>query len=106
MVEKEKREFAGWWFWILMLLVITSIIFAGLKYMGVIGGTVVERVTFENSFQYSEAVKAQIANDEAVIAEIEGKLLNPNLDENTRYNLNAQVSAARVRISTARSKQR
>lgn len=73
--------------------------------MGLIGGTVVERKVFENSFQHSEALNSQIATDEAVVAEIERKLINPNLDADTKHNLEAQAAAARIRISTARGKQ-
>lgn len=77
----------------------------GLRSLGLIGETVVERKVFEQSYQRSEALKSRIAIDKATLAEIAGKLSNPNLDKNTRFNLQAQASAARIRISTARSKQ-
>lgn len=77
----------------------------GLKSMGLFGGTVVERKVFEQSYQRSEALKSQVATDEAALVEIERQLTNPNLDPDTRYALEAQASAARVRIATARSKQ-
>lgn len=76
-----------------------------LRSCGLIGSTVVERKVFEESYQRSEALKSQIATDEATIANIEGQLRNPNLDEDTRYNLEAQKRAAETRINAAKAKQ-
>lgn len=104
-MDQERKEFGKWWVWGLFLLVISIVVLTVLSYGGIFTKTVVERKVFEQSYQRSEALKSQIATDEAVIAEIEGKLLNPNLDNNTKYNLKAQMSAARIRISTARRKQ-
>lgn len=73
--------------------------------LGLWGKTVVERKVYEASYQRSEALKSQIATDEAVVAEIQRQLANPSLDEDTRHNLEAQAAAARIRIATARSKQ-
>jgi len=69
-----------------------------------VGATAVERVVFENSYQRSESIKQQIATDEANLTEIERKLANPELDKSTRVNLEAQASAARVRLAAARSR--
>lgn len=90
---------------ILAVIVIFSLVGFTLKSLGLIGGTFVERKVFEQSYQRSEALKSQIATDEAVLAEVQRKLMNPSLDENTRYNLEAQAAAARVRITATRSKQ-
>lgn len=79
---------------------------AGTRYLGIWGKTTVEREVFEASYQRSEALASEIATNKATVAEIESQLENPNLDENTRYNLNAQLSAARIRLQTAESKQR
>lgn len=87
------------------IIVILGVVGFTLRSFGLIGRTVVERKVFENSYQRSEALKSQIATDEATLVEIERKLANPNLDENTRANLQAQASAARVRIATAKAKQ-
>jgi hypothetical protein len=97
-------------FWkVFVTLVIASVILTGIGFvlnsLGVFGRTVVERKVFENSYQRSEAINTQIATDEANLAELERKLANPNLDEDTRANLEAQASAARVRLAAARSKQ-
>jgi len=101
---------ARWTFWkFLPLFVVIVVILAGfgfgLKSLGIFGSTVVERKVFENSYQRSEALISQIAVGEAQLVEIEGQLRNPNLDENTRFNLQAQKSAINVRLTTARSKQ-
>lgn len=110
--RKEARKFekdARWTFWrFLPLFLITVVLLVGVGFglnsMGLFGRTVVERKVFEHSYQRSEAIKSQIATDEAVLAEIDRKLSNPNLDADTRFNLKAQAAAARVRIATARGK--
>ena len=88
-------------------MVIVTVFAVGftLNSLGYLGKTVVERKVFEQSYQRSEGIKAQIATDEAVLAEIERKLANPNLDETTRTNLEAQATAARVRIDIAKRRQ-
>lgn len=91
-----------------LFLIVVVVLFAvgfGLKSLGLIGGTIVEREVFEQSYQRTAAIKAKIATDKAIIAEIERKLSNLSLDENTRINLEAQMSAARVRIAIARGNQ-
>lgn len=87
---------------VVLILVIMSAIGFAMNSLGLIGSTIVEREVFKQSYQRSASIDARIANDEAVIVEIIGQLQNPNLDDNTRFNLEAQKSAARVRINTAR----
>ena len=96
-----------WTFWrflpiALIVIVVLCVVGFGLRSAGIIGKTAVEREVFEQSYQRTASFEARIATDEAALAAIEGQLLNPDLDENTRFNLEAQASAARVRISTAR----
>ena len=69
------------------------------------GDVTMERVIFTNSYQRSSALKERIAVDEATLVEIERKLSNYDLDDNTRVNLEAQAAAARIRIATAKSQQ-
>lgn len=100
----------SWTFWrFLPIFVIFVVVSSGLgfatKSLGLWGGTVVERKVFEASYQRSESLNSRIAMDEANLAEIQRQLGNPNLDDNTRYNLNAQAASARVRIATARGQQ-
>lgn len=103
-MEKEKKYVAGWWFWVLMLLIVSGVILTGLNYAGIFGRTVMERKVFENSFQYSEARKSEIATFEAQLAEIDRKLMNSDLDGNTKVNLEAQASALRIQLNVARNK--
>ena len=103
-VDSEKKAFGKWWVWILVLLIPTILIFTGLRYAGLVGGTYIERKVFENSFQYSEATKASIATFEAQLAEIDHKL-SSDLDDTTRINLEASAAAVRIQLSVARSRQ-
>lgn len=111
-----RKEIGGavrdgyWTFWkVLPLVVLVLVVLGGIGFAlnsaGIIGKTAVERKVFENSYQRSESVKSQIATEEAALKEIELQLENPNLDADTRYNLEAQASAARVRLDEARRKQ-
>ena len=89
----------------LLAVFILFVVGFGLRSMGLIGHTVVERKVFEKSYQRSEGLKARIAIDEATLTEIQRKLSNPKLDESTRHNLEAQASAARLRIAAAKAQQ-
>jgi hypothetical protein len=84
---------------------VLTLIGFGLNSMGLIGSTIAKRKVFENSFQYSEARKGEIAVFTAQQAELEGQLSNPGLDVGTRANLEAQAASLRVQLSAARSKQ-
>lgn len=99
-MEKEKKYFASWWFWVLFLVIITVIMLGGLKIASVIG----ERVVFEQSFQYKEARKTEIATFEAQLAEIERQLRSTTLEENVRVNFEAQALAIRIQLNVARRK--
>ncbi len=88
----------------LMIVIFLTLLGFGLNSLGLFGRTVVERKVFENSFQYSEARKSEIAMFEAQLTEISHKLSNGNLSEGTRINLEAQASALRIQLSVARSK--
>jgi hypothetical protein len=105
-VAKEAR-WTVFRFFPLFVLVIAILAGTGfaLNSLGVFGRTVVERKVFENSYQRTAALEERIAVDTASLTEIERQLLNPNLDADTRFNLEAQAAAARVRIQTARSQQ-
>lgn len=104
-MREERREFSRWWWWILGLVIVTGLIFSILGYVGVFTKTVVEREVFEQSFQYSEARKSEIATYEAQLAEINSQLADPSLDASTQRSLKAQKSAIEVRLATAKAKQ-
>jgi len=90
----------------LFLMIVVFLIILGfiLNSMGLFGRTVVKREVFENSFQYSEARKTEIATFEAQLAEIRRKLSDDSIDPAIRTNLEAQESALRIQFSVARSK--
>jgi hypothetical protein len=88
------------WIGIAVVMVLFALGF-GLRSAGIIGKTAVERKVFEQSYQRDASFKARIAIDEAALAQIESQLMHPSLDENTRFNLEAQASAARSRIDAA-----
>lgn len=100
-MDAEKREVGGWWMWILGLVVVTVLVFTGLSYAGIIGRTVVEREVFDESYQKVAGDEQRIATFEAQKAEIEGRLNNPELDETTRANLEAQLSAINIQLDAA-----
>ena len=102
-METEKKYFGGWWVWILVLIIPTILIFTALNYAGIIGHTIVEREVFENSFQYSESRKSEIATYEAQLSEISAQL-SFDIDTQTRAQLEAQAASIRVLLTVARSK--
>lgn len=104
-MEHEKKYFAGWWLWVLLLLVISGTVFAAVGYAGLFSRTAVERIAFEHSYQRSEGIKQEIMIFEAAQAEIEAKLANPNLDPATRSNLEAEAAGIRVQLRAARARQ-
>lgn len=111
--RNDAREFhreTRWTIWkflpiFLTVVVIFSVLGFGLRAAGLFGDTVVERKVFENSYQRSEALKAQIDVDEATLAEITHLLTNPELTATSRRNLEAQASAARIRLAATKRKQ-
>ena len=104
-VDPEKKEFGKWWMWVLFLVVVTVLVIFAFGSLGIFTQTVVERKVFEQSFQYSEARKLEIATYEAQLAELRGKLSNPNLDAGTRANIDAQIMAIQIQLNTARRRQ-
>ena len=87
----------------LFVFVLLAVLGFVLNTGGIIGKTIVQREVFEQSYQRTAALAERVAVDIASLTEVERQLLNPNLDANTRFNLDAQAAAARVRIQTARS---
>lgn len=86
----------------LVVIALVAAVAFGLHAVCVTGETAVERKAFENSYQRKAGIKARIANDEAALAEITRQLQNPNLDADTRTELEAQAAAIRVRLGAAR----
>lgn len=92
-MDKEKKYVGKWWLWILFLLIISVIVFGVLNYVGLIGKTFVERKVFEQSYQKSEADKTANTVYSAQIAQLKGKLNNPDLNAGTRAEIKAQLDA-------------
>jgi len=90
--------------WILGLFVVSFLVLSILHYSGMFGQTVVERKIFENSFQYSEARKTEIATFEAQLAEINRSLTSSEIDDQTKSNLEAQAAGLRIKLQVARSR--
>jgi len=91
-------------FGVIAAVLLIAVLGFTLNSLGIIGTTVVEREVFEASYQRQAGLKDAIAQDKAVIEEIERKLLSRELDENTRRALEAQAAAARIRIRTNQAK--
>ncbi len=93
----------GWTFWkvlpigIVILMVVGGIGF-GLNSLGLIGSTIVERKVFENSYQRSEALRSEIAQQRATIQVLEQQLVSANGEESVHINI--QINAARIRLAT------
>ena len=85
-----------------IILVFASVVGGGL----LVWNTYVERKVFENSYQRSEDLKSSLALYKASLAEIESRLSNPNLDESTRRELEAQVSSLKIRIKATKEQAR
>ena len=88
----------------LMVVIFLAVLGFALNSLGLFGQTVVKRKVFENSFQYSEARKSEIATFEAQLSEINRKLSGDSIDQATRTNLEAHASVLRIQLSVARSK--
>lgn len=96
----EKKEFAGWWLWILLLLILSAVVFSGLRYVGLVGHTIIERKVFEESHQRKAGDKAKLNTFLASKAEIESQLRRNDLSASTRANHEAQLAAIRIQINS------
>jgi hypothetical protein len=105
-MDQDKKDFGSWWVWILALVILSVVALTALNYAGVIGKTIVEREVFEQSYQYTAGQKQKIATFQAQMAEIERQLASPDLDGQTRTNLEAQAASIRIQLNAARSTQK
>lgn len=88
----------------LLALVGVSGVGFGLHSCATVAGTVVERKTFENSYQKSEAHRTEISMYEAQLAELDAQLSDPNLSSAAKQQLRGQVKAIGIRLKTAQHK--
>lgn len=85
---------------ILMVVMMLGVILALLDQKGLLRIPVLDGLALESTNERKEDIKTQIANDEAMINEIEGQLMSPNLDENIRSKLHERANAVQMRIKT------
>lgn len=99
-MDSEKKYFTSWWFWILFLVVITTLIVTALSYLGIIGQTIVERKVFEQSYQKKEADKDALATYDAQISILRRRLRAQNITDEQRAEIQAQIDALNILKST------
>lgn len=95
MVDNEKRNFAKWWLWVLMLIAITVVCGFGLRAAGVFG----ERIVFENSYQKYSSDKARRSALEAELAGIDARLSSGGLTDVQRNDLQAQRAGVEFQLN-------
>ena len=95
----------SWTFWrflpiFVVAVIVLSVIFFGLRSVGLIGSTAVEREVFKQSFQYKEGMQQRASILEANIAEIDVLLRsNPENKQdliNQKSILRAQLRAITI----------
>lgn len=99
-METEKKYFAGWWAWVLVLLILTIIVFSGLYYAGIFGRTVVERKVFEQSYQKKEADKEARTSYDAQLAILRSRLNDSTLTISEKKAIQGQIDAIKILKST------
>jgi len=102
-METEKKYLGGWWVWVLCLLVGTSIIFASLSYVGIIGKTIVERKVFEQSYQKKAADEDALSIYDAQIVILRRRLRAEDLTRPERNEIQAQIDSITILKSTKRN---
>jgi hypothetical protein len=95
----EKTEFAGWWLWVTLLIVLSAAAFGAFNYLGLYGRTVAERVIFENSYQKHAADKMKANLLKAQLVQLE-RLQQSNPNEARA----ALIAGLRVQLSTTGDK--
>ena len=86
----------------IVVFCILSAVFWIVHSVGLVGTTIVERKVFESSYQRKAGLSESIAQDEAAKAQIIEMLSNPNISQDTRHNLEAQLRAINIRLQTNR----
>lgn len=97
----EKRFVGGWWMWILLLVSVTLVVLGILRSIGMFTSTIVERKVFENSFQYSESRKSELAIWKKELMNIETLLRSPHITEKQKWDLQARKNALNIMIENA-----
>lgn len=98
MFKEEKKIITSWWFYFLGLILITIIVGSFMKYFGMIGKTVVERVVFENSYQRSETMKSREMGYLVQLSQVNSMLATETDPEKINY-LKAQEAMLNTQLS-------
>lgn len=98
MYEEEKKHVTSWWIYIVIGLILTSMAFGVLKYAGILGTTVVERMVFENSYQKQAGDNKRMATYKAQLAQINSLLVSSPDDSD----LLAQKAMLTVQINSGK----
>lgn len=104
MISQDKKEVAGWWMWVLGLMVITIAVLGVTGAFSRFFGVAVEREVLVHSHQYKEARNSEIATYEAQIAELEGQLDRSDLTESDKAKINGQIRSIEILLRSARTK--
>lgn len=88
------------------IFILVVVVFAVLSWALGFGNVIMQRVIFENSFQYQQARDLETETYEAQLAEIDAQLSRTDLDEATRANLEAQRSSIKVLLKASRERQK
>ena len=95
-METGKKYYAGWWFWVLLLIILTGIILFGLNSVGLIGRTIVERKDFENSYQKKAADEDAISAYDAQISILERRLRSTDVSTSEKAEIQAQIDSINI----------
>ena len=71
----EKKEFGGWWLFVLGLIVVTVVVLGFMSYLGKLSGTFIERKVLESSYQKQHADETAGKTYKAQLAVIDQRLL-------------------------------
>ena len=97
--DQEKKFVGGWWMWVLALFVVTAIVVFGLRAVGLIGYTALEREVFEQSYQKQAGDTARRDMLKAQLAGVNAQLRRSDLSDAMRGNLEANKAALEVQLN-------
>lgn len=90
----------------LLLLALTVGGLTALSYYARVADVAIDHKVFKESHQYKSGMEAKAATYEAQKLELEGQLMNPNMDPEVRANTQAQLIGINARLNALRIQQR
>lgn len=100
MISNEKKEFAGWWIFVVIMLLLSIATFTVFKPLQMM----FDRKVQVESHQYQESRYSEIDTFRASLAKINVKLTDTTLTQSERINLQSQKAMIESQISAAQSK--